>query len=100
MNYHNYLLSLCTNCKAFILWFLLRFNKSIIYFNYLLQLFIDCAIMYSRSKERSRNIRQGKEKMRKCEIRVDGLLVGVEEFTVEEIKELNKDAEISVTIIK
>lgn len=38
--------------------------------------------------------------MRKCEIRVDGLLVGVEEFTAEEIKELNKDAEISVTIIK
>lgn len=38
--------------------------------------------------------------MRKCEIRVDGLLVGIEEFTVEEIKELNKDAEICVTIIK
>lgn len=38
--------------------------------------------------------------MRKCEIRVDGLLVGVEELTAEEIKDLNKDAEISVTIIK
>lgn len=38
--------------------------------------------------------------MMKCEIKVDGFVVGIEEFTIEEIKELNKDAEISVTIIK
>ena len=38
--------------------------------------------------------------MRKCEIRVDGLLVGVEEFTIEEIKALNNDNDITVTIIK
>lgn len=38
--------------------------------------------------------------MRKCEIRVDGLLVGVEEFTIEEIKVLNNDNDITVTIIK
>jgi hypothetical protein len=38
--------------------------------------------------------------VKESQIRVDGLLVGVEEFTIEEIKELNKDAEISVTIIK
>ena len=38
--------------------------------------------------------------MRKCEIRVDGLLVGVEEFTAEEIKVLNNDNDITVTIIK
>lgn len=38
--------------------------------------------------------------MRKAEIKVDGFVVGVVDLTVEEIKELNKDAEISVTIIK
>ena len=38
--------------------------------------------------------------MRKVEIKVDGFVVGVVDLTIEEIKELNKDAEISVTIIK
>ena len=38
--------------------------------------------------------------MRKAEIKVDGFVVGVVDLTVEEIKELNKDADISVTIIK
>lgn len=38
--------------------------------------------------------------MRTCEIRVDGFVVGVEEFTIEEIKELNNDKDIIVTIIK
>jgi len=38
--------------------------------------------------------------MRKAEIKVDGFVVGIVDLTVEEIKELNKDAEISVTIIK
>ena len=38
--------------------------------------------------------------MRKAEIKVDGFVVGVVDLTVEEIKELNKDAEIIVTIIK
>jgi hypothetical protein len=38
--------------------------------------------------------------MRKAEIKVDGFVVGVVDLTIEEIKELNKDAEISVTIIK
>jgi hypothetical protein len=38
--------------------------------------------------------------MRKAEIKVDGFVVGIVDLTIEEIKELNKDAEISVTIIK
>lgn len=38
--------------------------------------------------------------MRKAEIKVDGFVIGVVDLTIEEIKELNKDAEISVTIIK
>lgn len=38
--------------------------------------------------------------MRKAEIKVDGFVVGVVDLTIEEIKELNKDAEISITIIK
>lgn len=38
--------------------------------------------------------------MRKAEIKVDGFVVGIVDLTVEEIKELNKDAEISITIIK
>lgn len=38
--------------------------------------------------------------MRKAEIKVDGFVVGIVDLTAEEIKELNKDAEICVTIIK
>ena len=38
--------------------------------------------------------------MRKAEIKVDGFVVGVVDLTIEEIKELNKDTEISITIIK
>ena len=38
--------------------------------------------------------------MRKAEIKVDGFVVGIVDLTIDEIKELNKDAEISVTIIK
>lgn len=38
--------------------------------------------------------------MRKAEIKVDGFVVCIVDLTIEEIKELNKDAEISVTIIK
>lgn len=38
--------------------------------------------------------------MMKCEIKVDGFVVGIEEFTIDEIKELNNDKDIVVTIIK
>lgn len=38
--------------------------------------------------------------MRKAEIKVDGFVVGIVDLTVEEIKELNNDNDITVTIIK
>ena len=45
-------------------------------------------------------VKQEENNILKAEIKVDGFVVGVVDLTVEEIKELNKDAEISVTIIK